>query len=475
MQTCFAKIATFGLGSIFKMQKFDKEHIDKILAEFERYSEGRGFRKKRKDKSIREANDGLIHSIDVHFMRRYGELHVTPSLSVLHYDVGPIITASRESHRVMKIPRQREYDATLNLSPIKFIIARKTGTGAISDYTIGSPYRINDSLYRIFSDIDSVMTDFFQAQDSFGNLIEYFENNTSAGGVARYVKLLALYYFTGRYDDLRTLAADLSPDNAAPMTISMKNYLLKKIGEPVPESLIQKKPGDTMPSWPLKLSREERRKGKEREKAFQAALKSKAKKTGWRFAQRTIFKQEGEWFLSNMPCLAYKHGVITRWTCKPMSIDPLFWEIVGLEENNKQPLSFRDQGAWILRPQCIQEYISRDESDPERLAEAVIRWSEEWRETQLPNRSLSSMLSELGNPYQLKGMDRSIAICLSILTENFEQAERLCRDEVPDASALSKDSGGFVALGVGGRSRTFFDQAREWLIKRRRGELKLAD
>ena len=450
------------------MQPFQKEQTDGILSKFLHHAESHGFRKKRKDRFIRSADDCIVQGIDVHFMKRYGELHVTPSLMIQHYEIGSLISEALSRHLVVEDRRQREYDATLDISPIKFILARQKQTGAISDYTIPSLNRMDEKISCMLSDLDDVMDEYFDAQESLSSTISYFEREKRAGGTAHDLKLLALYYHVGRFDELRKFAASLNEDNAAPITLSMKGFLLAKLGDISPdEPELDKTPHNDLPVWPSRLSRDERKSFRNREKQFLAALKGKVRGSGWRFARGTIFRQEGDWFISNMPSLAFEGGVVTRWICKPMAIDALFWDITGLRENERQPLSFRDQGAWTVRPLSLQEFIAREETDPDVLADAILEWSDNRRTEWLPRYSMSAMLSELGDINNTAGMQRTIAVCLSILLKNFDQAERLCNDPAPERDAFSKDSGGFTTSGAGGRSVTFFEQARNWISRNR--------
>lgn len=225
------------------------------------------------------------------------------------------------------------------------------------------------------------------------------------------------------------------------------------------------KPKDpSPPSWPMTMSREARRDTKRRRTDFSAALKTTAKRTGWRFTRGTIFKQESDWYLSNLPSLAYQRGAIVRMSIKPMALDPLFWSIVGLEENNRLPLSFRATGAWTLRPPPTQEYVGPGETDPELLATLVIQRSEEWCAKKLPTTSFRSTLLDLGPQDQLRGQYRTIAICLAILMDDFETAARLSRCADINANIFSKESGGFFTTTPDGRTLTFLEQAHEWLI-----------
>lgn len=137
-----------------------------------------------------------------------------------------------------------------------------------------------------------------------------------------------------------------------------------------------------------------------------------------------------------------------------MAIDPLFWDIFGLEENHKQPLSFRCRGAWTIRPKWTEEFIARYDTSPEALAKAVIDWSDHQRE-KTAKLTLETMLADLG---PIEDINKTQAICLLILMGERDQAERLCREADP------KDWGGFSARRTDGVHR-FYDHALDWIAK----------
>ena len=92
-----------------------------------------------------------------------------------------------------------------------------------------------------------------------------------------------------------------------------------------------------LPVWPAKLTREQQKAAKQRGKDFDAALKVRSRAAGWRFARGEVFRQTGDWFISILPSLLWERGALVRMTVKPMTLDPLFWQIVGLSENEALP------------------------------------------------------------------------------------------------------------------------------------------
>lgn len=226
------------------------------------------------------------------------------------------------------------------------------------------------------------------------------------------------------------------------------------------------------PPWPNKLTREQAKAAKQRERDFLAVLKSRGRTSGWRFSSGELFKQQEDWFVSNMPSLAWQRGTWSRLMVKPMSLDPLFWDIVGLPENKKQPLSFRANGAWVLRPEWRTEAVAPHEESLVELAHRMVEWTDQ----QLSGSSawsIDAMLDDLGPDAGLKYQKRSLAVCLHLLKGDLDRAQYLCR-EAGDQTSLMADGGGFGTHNADGTHLTFIQQAQEWIASERRKSLRPA-
>jgi hypothetical protein len=226
-----------------------------------------------------------------------------------------------------------------------------------------------------------------------------------------------------------------------------------------------------LPAWPAKLTREQQRSVKQRRKEFDALLKGKARAAGWRFVRGEVFRQTGDWFINIMPSLLWERGAIVRMMTKPMALDPVFWNIVGLNENEALPLSFRATGAWVLRPPSIDDHVGLDTIEVEPLAAKVLDWSNQRATAVLQSISLKSMLAALPDEQHLRGQHRALAICLNIMMNDLDGAMRLCRVDDPATHPLMREGGGFTTHNRDGSISTFLDQARDWIARKRRGEL----
>lgn len=225
-----------------------------------------------------------------------------------------------------------------------------------------------------------------------------------------------------------------------------------------------------IPAWPAKLTREQQKAVKQRSNDFDAALKRDARAAGWRYARGTIFRQSADWFISILPSLLWERGAVVRMMVKPMAIDPLFWDIVGLSGNNTLPLSFRATGAWVLRPPSTESCVGLNTIEVELLAKDVFEWANTQVSQILTSISIASMLSALPGSHQVRA-HRALAICLHILAKDLDGAFELCRLNDPDTHPLMQENGGFTTHNCDGSVSTFLDQARDWIARKRREEM----
>ena len=125
-------------------------------------------------------------------------------------------------------------------------------------------------------------------------------------------------------------------------------------------------------------------------RALEKAVRGASKGSGWRAIEGCLFREESGWFVSVCPSVyIYEQSTKASISAKPMTIDPIFWDMVGLPENNDAPLSFRLNGAWTCRPPHVDEVSIEEHEDVgvvagrllaaanEHLANVVGRWSVE--------------------------------------------------------------------------------------------------
>lgn len=95
------------------------------------------------------------------------------------------------------------------------------------------------------------------------------------------------------------------------------------------------------------VGREGQRARRVKGKQLQGALRRSIVGTKWRCFGGILFTDHLGWFVEVVSAVWIpSRRTVARIHVKPMAIDPIFWDIVGLLENNKLPLSFRAIGAW---------------------------------------------------------------------------------------------------------------------------------
>jgi hypothetical protein len=108
-------------------------------------------------------------------------------------------------------------------------------------------------------------------------------------------------------------------------------------------------------------------------RALEKAVRSASIGSGWRSVQGCLFREHDGWFVSVCPVVhIFEKSTKASLSAKPMSIDPIFWGIVGLPENAEAPLSFRFNGAWTCQPPAFVEVPLEEHDDPHVVAARLI-------------------------------------------------------------------------------------------------------
>ncbi len=98
-------------------------------------------------------------------------------------------------------------------------------------------------------------------------------------------------------------------------------------------------------------------------------MRAQAKGSGWKSITGSLFRETPGKFIEVMLSVHIDAPVTQAIIAvKPMTIDPIFWDIVGLPENNALPLSFRANGAWICRAPYSAEITLEESSNPAGVA-----------------------------------------------------------------------------------------------------------
>jgi hypothetical protein len=215
-----------------------------------------------------------------------------------------------------------------------------------------------------------------------------------------------------------------------------------------------------------KLTRTESKERSALAKMVATILKTSARRHKWRVARDSLFKDHNGWFVevranicyfvevqANISPRHFRTRAATR--IKPMTLDPIFWDIVGLSENVKLPLSFRAFGAWVCAAPAISEdEIAEGDGSAEGIADNIL----EWANSQMALPMLSAdpktyvdFLQDRGDGYFAS---RVAMLCLM---GRYEEARGACH------SAIAQDLSGGFQQSAGDSRVTFPMMAINWL------------
>jgi hypothetical protein len=143
-----------------------------------------------------------------------------------------------------------------------------------------------------------------------------------------------------------------------------------------------------------------------------------------------IFCERLGWFIELL-YVTHRDRAVTsvRLHAKPMGLDPVFWDIVGLPENRAMPLSFRANGAWTCFTPEIAELVLDDAGlDAAAVAEAVMRWGDEQVSELAAGWTLDAFVDRISNhPRQVEACSWLAALTAGlILAGRFEAARHEC-------------------------------------------------
>ncbi|MEF2071082.1 hypothetical protein [Consotaella aegiceratis] len=189
-----------------------------------------------------------------------------------------------------------------------------------------------------------------------------------------------------------------------------------------------------------KLTRAERKERKALAKATVAVLKTSARSYKWRVARDSLFKDHNGRFVEVQASIvnwAYKTRMAAR--IKPMALDPVFWNIVGMPENAKLPLSFRAFGAWVCSaPTVVEDEINEGDGSPETLAANILDWANSQMASPMLTADCETYLEYLQTLSKGYFANRVAMLCLM---GRYEDARAACL-----AAIEQDDSGGFGQL-----------------------------
>ena len=164
-------------------------------------------------------------------------------------------------------------------------------------------------------------------------------------------------------------------------------------------------------------------------RALEKSLRARVKGTGWKSAYGSIFREHAGWFIEASPSVyVFEHLTKAVVSVKPMAIDPIFWDLVGLPENREQPLSFRANGAWACRPPYLAEITLEEDDDPAVVGERLFVAATEQLEYVARSYSLERFLSACREANSVDGSYLSSIIPTLIALRRQDEALAICEE-----------------------------------------------
>jgi hypothetical protein len=213
----------------------------------------------------------------------------------------------------------------------------------------------------------------------------------------------------------------------------------------------------------LEIGREETRQRRALNKAFLQAIKNRAKGSAWRVSKGVVFRDFDGWFIA-APSAVWlgKRRTQIELKFKPMTLDPIFWEIVEAETNVEMPLSFRYWGAWTCSiPALVEHELDERGAHPTTMAHEAIDWLDAQVE-QFKSWTTEKFLDFLREHPRTNSYLATVVTTMFLLGD-FATAETLCKEAIK-----SGDRGGFSVGRESGPSRSFPELALAWLERKRR-------
>jgi hypothetical protein len=202
-------------------------------------------------------------------------------------------------------------------------------------------------------------------------------------------------------------------------------------------------------------------------KSLSAELRKSAKAHNWNYSRGFVFKATELLFFSIITLGQVKRRHLSyRLRYKLLAFDDLFWKIVKMKENLRQPLSFRASGAWTAPMATVSEgELSIADWDPTNLHsqvnDIIDRCNVDAAKVSSEIRGLDDNLGMIERLYARLKTQHPDAVTniwperllTSILKNEYDCSETIIRDRLNN-----HDSGGFP---VGAKS--FYDLANEYL------------
>jgi hypothetical protein len=198
------------------------------------------------------------------------------------------------------------------------------------------------------------------------------------------------------------------------------------------------------------------------DKACQAALAGLVKATGWKkFRSSIIREQDGVFLEARLNVYVNAPRTMASVELKPMTLDPILWQILQLEDNLRQPLSFRSSGAFVCPAlRVFEQEVEVEGDEPPQVAARFLEVCERNSVSameRLRARSFTELLRE--HPSQIELGSHSISLVAGLIDEGrLDEAARVAADYASGKSRFNHD--------LVRDDKSFHENALLWLSRR---------
>jgi hypothetical protein len=203
------------------------------------------------------------------------------------------------------------------------------------------------------------------------------------------------------------------------------------------------------------------------EKILNTALKREVNLLDWKFSRGFAFKKQGDLFFTVLITGQPKNKtLICSLQFKHYNLDDVFWEIVKLPENKKQPISFRACGAWVVPSmQIFEEKITLSDCNEDAINGAVgnilrlfDQSSSEIASTIFSHQTYLKTLEKTHLQHLKHYPNTARTIWMEQLLIHLLESRFVAAMNIASARIVANDSGGFYFEG-----KSFFQLAEEYI------------
>lgn len=189
-------------------------------------------------------------------------------------------------------------------------------------------------------------------------------------------------------------------------------------------------------------------------RSLEKAVRAISKGSDWRSVEGCLFREKAGWFVSVSPSVhIFERKTYAIASVRPMAIDPIFWNVVGLPENQKMPLSFRCNGAWVCHPPYFSETAIQESEYVEIVATRLLEVADQSLKTILDGWSLEDFMLFCEERVAEGGNYLPCVVTALLALGREHEALMAC-----DKAKSSGDDGGFLVP-----EGTFTDIAIAWI------------